>query len=119
MSCQLLLSLIAHSMTLLDRGLTFTQLPFNVSKYRGYYTCILTCLGVHSVVLVLRMLSRPGGMERFVQADMYLWFAMCIFPVLEITTGVWVNGADDQMYKRYLQYLRLEFDTRLGMYSPR
>jgi len=119
MSCQLLLSLVAHSMTLLNRGLTYSQLPINISKYRGHYACIFFCLVVHSAVLLLRMSGRVGGYERFAEADIYLWVAMCVFPLLEIVTGIRVNGSDDQMYKRYLQFLRLEFDTRLGMYSPR
>lgn len=119
MSCQLLLSLMAHSMTLLDRGLTFSQLPVNLVKYRGFYLSLVACVALHALVLLARMWTRVDGFERYVQADAYLWLAMGAFPLLEIATGLWVNSSDDQMYKRYLQFLRLEFDTRLGMYSPR
>ena len=71
------------------------------------------------VVLLLRMVSRQGGLDRYTHADLYIWLAMVLFPCLEVATGIWVNSSDFQSYKHYLQYLRLEFDTRLGMYSPR
>ena len=119
MSCQLLLSLIAQSMTLLHRGLSIAQLPFKVLRYPVYYSCVLACVLLHTLVLLLRMWSRVGGFARWQQSDLQVWVAMFVFPFLEIAVGIWVNGSDDQSYKRYLQYLRLEFDTRLGMYSPR
>lgn len=119
MSCQLLLSLVAHSMTLLHRGQTFTQLPFKITQYRAYYACVAICIGVHVFVMGVRAWLRVGGVQRYEDADAWVWVAMVLSPLAEIATGIRVNVSDDQSYKRYLQYLRLEFDTRLGMYSPR
>ena len=118
-SCQLLLSLISHSLTLLHRGQSFSHLPINVTKYPVYFLCLSTCLFVHATVLLVRMHFRPGGAARYVTADYYMWIALCAFPCLEVGVAIWVNSLDYQNYKRHLQFLRLEFDTRLGMYSPR
>lgn len=38
---------------------------------------------------------------------------------LNMLSGFWINVDDRYHYRRYLQFLRLEFDTRLGMHSPR
>jgi hypothetical protein len=44
---------------------------------------------------------------------------MAVGPVLGIAVGFVVNAYDNFCYRRHLQFLRLEFDTRLGMHSPR
>jgi ABC-type sugar transport system permease subunit len=42
-----------------------------------------------------------------------------ITPIIGIIVGDLVNQHDFKFYRRHLQFLRLEFDTRLGMHSPR
>jgi uncharacterized membrane protein len=44
---------------------------------------------------------------------------MSVLPILGIILGYICNIIDDKWYRRHLQFLRLEFDTRLGMHSPR
>ncbi len=119
MSWQLLFSLVSQSVTLIHRGQTFFQFPYNFSIYRNYYCSVLLCFVIHSFILFFRALIRPGGFERYLESDFYLWIVMFVSPLLQIVVGIKVNTSDDQSYKRYLQFLRLEFDTRLGMYSPR
>lgn len=51
--------------------------------------------------------------------DMQVWIAIGIFPFIGLIVGFIVNSDDIFSYQRHLQFLRLEFDTRLGMHSPR
>lgn len=48
------------------------------------------------------------------------WLSIFIFaPLINIATAEYVNAHDLKLRTRHLQFLRLEFDTRLGMHSPR
>jgi len=49
----------------------------------------------------------------------WVWLLLLLLTLLGAASGGLVNSADDKFYRRYLQLLRLEFDTRLGMHSPR
>jgi hypothetical protein len=49
----------------------------------------------------------------------WVWLLLLLLTLLSAASGGLVNSADDKFYRRYLQLLRLEFDTRLGMHSPR
>ncbi len=48
-----------------------------------------------------------------------VWLLMAALPVGGVVWGSILNSADWKVYRRYLQFLRLQFDTRLGMHSPR
>lgn len=48
-----------------------------------------------------------------------MWIAIGICPVVGMVSGLGINRDDNFSYQRHLQFLRLEFDTRLGMHSPR
>lgn len=48
------------------------------------------------------------------------WVMMFIVaPLLNLLVAEYVNAQDLKLRTRHLQFLRLEFDTRLGMHSPR
>lgn len=66
-----------------------------------------------------RARQRDHGMENYARMDIQVWIAMGIFTLFGFAVGVAVNWADNFSYQRHLQFLRLEFDTRLGMHSPR
>jgi len=118
MSCQFLLSIVAQSATLLHRGQSIWQLPSPIS-HPEYYVMVIVCLALQGGVVYLRALGRRGGVEQFLEADWQLWVAMTALPVLGLVIGFVVNWYDNFNYRRYLKFLRLEFDTRLGMFSPR
>lgn len=71
------------------------------------------------LTIACRAKGRLGGISLITEAGMELWIAMAVLPCLSIGSGLMVNAYDDVSYRRYLQFLRLEFDTRLGMHSPR
>lgn len=48
-----------------------------------------------------------------------IWLAMVVLPLFGLIIGTVVNALDKKSYLRYMQFLRLEFDTKLGMHSPK
>jgi hypothetical protein len=48
-----------------------------------------------------------------------LWLLIFVWPMVNLAIGEKVKAADAATHERYLNYLQLEFSTRLGMYSPR
>lgn len=48
-----------------------------------------------------------------------VWATLFIMVAMNLVGGLMVNHYDGHFYRRHLQFLRLEFDTRLGMHSPR
>jgi hypothetical protein len=70
--------------------------------------------------MLIRSIARDGSSSiSYLELDWIVWFALFILPVLGVFLGALVNTYDNKSYRRFLQYLRLEFDTRLGMHSPR
>ena len=61
-----------------------------------------------------------GGIQALTSLDWPIWVvAIIIMPLLSVVASIELSSDDDKAYRRYLQFLRLEFDTRLGMHSPR
>jgi hypothetical protein len=44
---------------------------------------------------------------------------MVLFPICGVFVAATVNMMDLRSYARYIQFMRLEFDTKLGMHSPK
>lgn len=64
--------------------------------------------------------SSIGGVRAYGLLGWYVWVAsVVVLPAVGVVISVAVNKYDGTAHRRYLQYLRLEFDTRLGMHSPR
>ncbi|OQS05388.1 hypothetical protein THRCLA_02470 [Thraustotheca clavata] len=49
----------------------------------------------------------------------YYWFALSVWPFLVIGIDELVKRHDHKLVVRYYKFLRMQFDTRLGMWSPR
>jgi hypothetical protein len=62
---------------------------------------------------------RSGAEHTYESLSWIVWFLLAALPLLGVVWGVWLNGVDFKSYRRYMQFLRLEFDTKLGMHSPR
>ena len=119
MSLQLLLSLIIHAVTLLERGQTWTRpsIP-SIWKHPTLYICISLALAVHIGVMVLRAFSRDGFAD-YANLDYIVWLVLAVGTVCTFFVAFAVNAHDDKRHRRYIEFLRLDFDTKLGMHSPR
>ncbi|RYH23226.1 hypothetical protein EON65_18115 [archaeon] len=139
MSHAALLAIFGQSLTLLVRG----QQPIKdfpwPSYYVEYYFTLLVILLVHAVFMALRSALRNCDISGFgvhwltgvdCNADDFdkvsygslhglVWGMLLLSLVANMLVGFYVNHYDGHFYRRYLQFLRLEFDTRLGMHSPR
>jgi hypothetical protein len=149
MSAQALLGLLSQSFTLLVRGqVQLGQFPFPLGLPEGlYYVIALFLCVLHMIVLGVRSVWRSSGdsagpqydddasmssmaaeamgssisnhAHTYAELHWGVWLLMFLLPALGVVVGVLVNREDNHHYCRYLQFLRLEFDTRLGMHSPR
>ena len=89
----------------------------------------LRALAVFAVIIYHAYpLSLPGG---FIGVDgrplvaflewipWYLWSAFFIWPILTLLMDELVKRHDHNLRDRYFKFLRMQFDTRLGMWSPK
>ncbi len=61
-----------------------------------------------------------GGNASYLHLHFAVWIVLLSSSIgLNGVCGFVVNLYDRYHYRRYTQFLRLEFDTRLGMHSPR
>jgi hypothetical protein len=84
---------------------------------------------IHVGVIIYRASTRVGyvsawdaytGVNALIGIDWPVWVAAAVvMPLIGVLVSIELNNDDDKAYRRYLQFLRLEFDTRLGMHSPR
>lgn len=124
MSLQMLLSLIAQATTLLERGQKFSDFP-TYKSHPDFYVAFIVLIIIHISVLLIRDYTRNNSIdndysyENYENLDIMVWILLIILPFIQILFGFVVNAIDDKSYRRYLQFLRLDFDTRLGMHSPR
>ena len=91
-----------------------------------YYISIVSIFIIHAMIMLIRATMRydqqnSDSTEQHTYSQLHwaVWVTMLVLPLLGIVVGIVVNRLDDHHYRRYLQFLRLEFDTRLGMHSPR
>lgn len=118
MSCQLLLSLITQLMTMLERGQELHDL-FEMLSESLFVLGSFFAVVVHIIVLTIRASLRINGFALYQYMRFDVWVAMVIFPLFGLIVGTVVNALDEKGYRRYMQFLRLEFDTKLGMHSPK
>ena len=97
-----------------------------------YRDSLRSCLGNSSAIAFLSGIdcSNPiygsnasayNNTDRYHYTDLHysVYIVLVLSGVLSFCTGFYINQDDYHHYRRYLQFLRLEFDTRLGMHSPR
>jgi hypothetical protein len=130
MSLQCLLQLIVQMFTLLHRGQKLVETP-SPYKYRWLYICAVLVLLIHMTVLFCTALGRgpatdddddnslSEGLKMYTYLDYIVWISVGVLPLGAWALALWCNSDDDEQYKNYLSFLRLDFDTRLGMHSPR
>eukprot|EP01041_Mallomonas_annulata_P015216 gene15216-32237_t len=111
-------------------GKTFDSFAGSISSYRPMIKVITQWLysglkikfggdsDVNKIVDNMAYL-RDDGFIGYTYLDTSVWVMLVILPLLGLSLGYVCNSIDDKWYKRHLQFLRLEFDTRLGMHSPR
>ena len=80
---------------------------------------LLSGQAIHLAVMAVRAWLRIGSGCSYAALHVWVWLLLLLLPLLCAVAGGLLNSADDQFYRRYMQLLRLEFDTRLGMHSPR
>jgi hypothetical protein len=114
----LLLALIGQSNTLLHRGQLFPQLP-TIANSPAYCLVVTVLLIGHGLLLFIRCALRASGTAIYQKLHWSVWLVLALIPQLGAVIGFVVNSLDSWHYRRYLQFLRLEFDTKLGMHSPR
>ena len=111
-SCQMALCILSQSATMLERG------QRGLRWHSCFMVAVFLVLGIHAATMFIRAYNR-GGLMDYLDLDWIVWALMVALPVLGLLVGDQINSLDDKLYRRYLQFLRLEFETRLGMHSPR
>ncbi len=133
MSCQLLLQILFHAFTLLERGQSYSKFP-GFSAHKCFYLILLLLVCVHTLIVYIRdamrcnsniinnsNISTDASSSYLSYSDFTwpVWVVLVCLPLLSVLVGLFLNEQDARFYRRHLQFLRLEFDTRLGMHSPR
>ena len=118
---------------LFSRGASLRFLP-TISVHGYFYCAAIVSILFHFSILLIRAHSRQtdntidnlnglshiGGVQAYGLLGWPVWVAsLFLLPLGGIVSSTIVNKFDGTAHRRYLQYLRLEFDTRLGMHSPR
>ena len=49
----------------------------------------------------------------------YCWAALGVWPLFVVCMDELVKAHDHKLVVRYYKFMRMQFDTRLGMWSPR
>lgn len=122
MATEALLCLVAQSVTMLVRGRTWRNILPSVrcSPECYYYAVVGGLLLLHiALILLIRGSSSSGAVYLWAEVEWPVWLVLFVLPVLVVVVGVLVNRLDAWHFQRFMQFLRLEFDTRLGMHSPK
>jgi len=123
-----LLGILSQALTLLERGQQLVDVEAvavswpGVLHHKAFYTALALCLVIHCGVMLARALLREvehAEVGTYSSLPWLVWLLLLGLPAVGTGLGSAVNSRDDRFYRRYLQFLRLEFDTRLGMHSPR
>lgn len=118
LSVVFLLSILSQCSTLLHRGQAFPQFASFINSPAFSSSCLL-CILLHALVLLIRSFHRAIGIAIYAKLHWSVWIALTFLLGMQFFCGFVVNYFDHKHYRRHLQFLRLEFDTRLGMHSPR
>jgi len=80
-------------------------------------SCLLLLL-VQIFYLVFRGLSR-GSLDMLQSVEWDTWLVITVMPWINLLVGEYVKRQDKRIFDRFVLFLRLEFNTRLGTHSPR
>ncbi len=117
-SFMILLAMIFQASSSLYRGQKMVDFPSPYSCPMFYLMSIFSLL-IHTVVLLTRASLREMGIDRYRNMSIIVYILMPTLAFFCSLLAYPFNEYDNNHYRRYLNFLRLEFDTRLGMHSPR
>lgn len=64
--------------------------------------------------------ARHHGLDMYLHMHYTVWVALVALPVAAGSAlALTLNAVDRTAYRRHVTMLRLEFDTKLGMHSPK
>jgi hypothetical protein len=113
----LLLNVLVQSSSFLFRTKSILVLsPIKNNKY-WFIGCLLAF--IFHVLYSLVYLYLIIGKLDFKYLTWELFLCMVIFPFVGLFLYEEIKAYDAKSYDRFMRFLQLEFDTRLGMYSPR
>ena len=121
MSIQMLLGIISQMLTMLRRDQTWNNIRSlfsSIYKHPSLYKCGAGVLIIHTAMLLLRAWMR-GGIANYAEVPYVVWIMMSVTTIAGIFVGLAVNSYDNKKHQQTMQFLRLDFDTKLGMHSPR
>ncbi|ETV72849.1 hypothetical protein H257_12204 [Aphanomyces astaci] len=99
----------------------FSESPFR--NHPWMLTCVV-CVVLQIGVSVWRAGGLVGGdglaLDAFVRfIPGYVWLALGVWPILVVLVDELAKQHDHRLLIRYYKFLRMQFDTRLGMWSPK
>ncbi len=119
MSLQALVSFVAHALTLQERGQIWGRIGLPPPrKAVAMYSLMTGVLVLHIGVLALRAYQRDG-LSDYANLHLAVWLAIAVGFVATFLVGLIVNAHDEKRHRQEMQFRRLDFDTKLGMHSPR
>lgn len=129
MASELLLSMIAQLLTMQSRGQSWKTFPHPLS-HPWFYLAILVSFSLQLVILYIRAHDRvhflslqddgtDSSIYTYTALDYRVWVSLFVLPVGGLIIGMMINSHDAKFYQRYMQFLRFDFETKLGQYSPR
>ena len=118
MSVHMLIMLCAEASTLLHRGMSMKDLP-SWTSHPVFYIAIIVCLIIHMTILIYLYPLQIWVLCSDWSKLSTIIICSLLLCALDIALGVIINGHDFPIYQRHQRFLRLDFDTRLGMHSPK
>ncbi|CAM9177415.1 unnamed protein product [Discosporangium mesarthrocarpum] len=113
---ELVLCLLAQSPGLMYR--TATVLEGKPWKNRAWYYIVILIICIQNLYIWASAAAR-GTTSILLSCPWEPLVVGAVCPLVVAAVGCLVKQNDARAYKRYITLLRLEFDTRLGMHSPR
>lgn len=117
-SCELILSIVVQACSLLRRGQKITEFP-HYRSHPVFCTTTIFVLTLHVGICAIRAYTRQDGLVQYRDMSWVVYVVMFVAPLCSGTISFLLNEHDVFFYRRHLNFLRLDFDTRLGMHSPR
>ena len=118
-SLALLLGMIGQGASMLHRNQRATELLTDLRAAPAFVGASVGSVCIH----VGALWARGGGSLRRCglvgSGAVLVWLMLLATAAVGGLISFATASHDEVAYKRYLNYLRLEFDTKLGMYSPR
>ncbi|KDO20097.1 hypothetical protein SPRG_14636 [Saprolegnia parasitica CBS 223.65] len=84
-------------------------------------SCVLLLLQMAISVLRMGRVGVDGvDLDEFLRhVPWYCWAALGVWPLVVVCMDELVKAHDHKLVVRYYKFMRMQFDTRLGMWSPR